>query len=62
MKARVTKPFVGAPDGALYPRPFEVSELVEGDLARVAVAEGWAEALDVELAEPVPPRRKSTTR
>ena len=40
MKARVIKAFVGAPDGALHPRQFEVSELVEGDLARVAIAEG----------------------
>ena len=62
MKARVTKPFVGAPDGALYPRPFEVSELVEGDLARVAMAEGWAEPLEVASAEQVPLRRRSAPR
>lgn len=62
MKARVVKPFVGAPDGALYPRPFEVSELVEGDLARVAITEGWAEALDGAPSEPETPRRRSTGR
>ena len=62
MKARVTKSFVGAPDGALYPRPFELSELVEGDLARVAMAEGWAEALDEAPSEPELPRRRSTGR
>lgn len=62
MKARVTKPFMGAPDGALHPRPFGVSELVEGDLARVAVTEGWAEALDAASSEPETPRRRSATR
>lgn len=62
MKARVIKAFVGAPDGALHPRPFEVSELVEGDLARVAMAEGWAEALDAAPPEPEAPRRRSAAR
>jgi hypothetical protein len=62
MKAKVIKTFVGAPDGALYPRQFEVAELVEGDLARVAVAEGWAEGLDVASTEQGSPRRRSTSR
>ena len=62
MKARVIKVFVGAPDGALHPRQFEVSELVEGDLARVAVAEEWAEALGAAPAEQEPPRRRSPSR
>lgn len=62
MKARVTKPFVGAPDGALYPRLFEVSELVEGDLARVAITERWAEAVDAAPSEPETPRRRSIAR
>ena len=62
MKARVIKVFVGAPDGALHPRQFEVSELVEGDLARVAVAEEWAEALGAAPTEQEPPRRRSPSR
>ena len=62
MKAKVIKAFVGAPDGALHPRQFDVSELVEGDLARVAVAEGWAESLDAAPTEQEPPRRRSASR
>jgi|GEM_PF-2496822 len=58
MKARVVKPFVGAPDGALHPRQFEVSEFVEGDLARVALAEGWAETLEPAPAEEREPGRR----
>jgi len=58
MKARVIKAFVGAPDGALHPRQFEVLETVEGDLARVATAEGWAEALDPAPAEEREPGRR----
>jgi hypothetical protein len=42
MKAIVDKPFDGAPDGELYPRHFESGHVVEGDLARVAVQQGWA--------------------
>jgi hypothetical protein len=63
MKARVVKAFVGAPDGAIHPRQFEVSECVEGDLARVAIAEGWAETLEAAPAqEREPPRRRSASR
>jgi hypothetical protein len=63
MKARVVKPFEGVRDGDLYPRHFEVADVVQGDLARVAIAEGWAETL-----EPLPadgsasPRRRSVSR
>ena len=42
MKARVVKPFEGARDGDLYPRRFEVADVVEGDLARVAIENKWA--------------------
>lgn len=41
--AIVTVPFVGAPDGELYGREFAVGDEVRGDLAAVAVREGWAE-------------------
>ena len=62
MRAKVVKAFVGAPDGALHPRQFEVSQLVEGDLARVAVGEGWAEPLDAAPTEQAPSRRRSANR
>ena len=63
MKAQVIKTFMGVPDGALHPRRFEPGDSVEGDLARVAMAEGWAEVAD---APPVfdrePARRRPTGR
>lgn len=42
MKATVIKEFPGAPDGAIYPKTFVPGDVVEGDLARVAVENGWA--------------------
>ena len=42
MKAIVAKGFDGAPDGEIYPRHFMPGQLVEGDLARVAIAQEWA--------------------
>lgn len=42
MKALVAKAFDGALDGELYPRHFEPGRVVEGDLARVAIEQGWA--------------------
>lgn len=42
MKARVVKLFEGVRDGELYPRRFEVADVVEGDLARVAIDNKWA--------------------
>ncbi|MEI3850048.1 MULTISPECIES: hypothetical protein [unclassified Ensifer] len=44
MLAKVKVAFPGVPDGLVHPRNFEVGDTVEGDLAAVAVAEGWAEA------------------
>lgn len=43
MKATVTKEFDGAPDGAIYPKHFVPGDVIEGDLARVAVENKWAE-------------------
>lgn len=40
--ATVTAAFCGVPDGAVYPREFAPGETVTGDLAAVAVREGWA--------------------
>lgn len=41
--AKVIKPFHGAKDGAIYPQDFNEGDIVEGDLARVALEQGWAE-------------------
>lgn len=40
--AKVTKAFPGKPDGATAVRTIEVGEEIHGDLARVAVENGWA--------------------
>lgn len=42
MKATVIEEFDGAKDGAIYPTKFKPGDVVEGDLARVAVAQKWA--------------------
>lgn len=44
MKAIVTKEFAGVKDGEIYPRTWKAGDEIEGDLARVAIAEGWAES------------------
>lgn len=41
--AIVTVPFSGVPDGEVYGRDFAVGDTVHGDLAAVAIREGWAE-------------------
>jgi hypothetical protein len=41
--ATVTVPFMGAPDGEFYGRQFAAGDQVHGELAAVAVREGWAE-------------------
>lgn len=51
MKVIVKTPFFGAVDGTVHPRRFVQGDTVEGDLARVAVQEGWAEE---EKAAPAP--------
>ncbi|MCA3255072.1 MAG: hypothetical protein INF91_05600 [Alphaproteobacteria bacterium] len=42
--AKVIKSFKGVPDGKVYPIEFAEGDTVEGELAEVAIAEGWAEA------------------
>jgi len=42
MKATVIKAFRGAKDGEHYPVEFKPGDTVEGELAKVAVAEKWA--------------------
>lgn len=52
MKAKVTKQFDGQPDNAYVPRTFAVGEEVTGDLARVAIENGWAEDAKPAPAKP----------
>jgi hypothetical protein len=40
--AKVTRAFTGVPDGQIYPVEFAVGDTVEGDLALIAIIEGWA--------------------
>lgn len=40
--ATVIQEFKGVPDGEHHVRRFRVGDEVTGDLARVAIAEGWA--------------------
>jgi len=54
VRAKVTKAFPGVKDGEIYPTQFEVGAEVVGDLARVAIAEGWASAEKVAVAPPAP--------
>lgn len=42
--AKVIKRFKGVPDGAIQPKVFEEGDQVTGQLADVAIAEGWAES------------------
>jgi hypothetical protein len=54
VEAKVTKPFKGTPDGKIYPEKFEPGDTVTGDLARVAVEEGWAKSVKGSEAAPIP--------
>lgn len=48
MKAVVVEAFPGRPDHEVMTRCINVGETITGDLARVAVREGWAEVKEVE--------------
>jgi len=52
MKAKVIKEFPGRPDHEALTRTITVGEIVEGELAAVAVREEWAveEAEDIDAA------------
>ncbi len=58
MEAKVTSPFKGVRDGEIYPVDFNVGDTVEGELAGVAVREGWAEMSGAEKPKAVPRGRK----
>lgn len=46
MRARVKTSFPGVEDGQVYPREIAVDEILTGDLAREAIAGGFAEPVD----------------
>jgi hypothetical protein len=48
MRAKVTEAFNGVPDGRIHPRQIAVGEIIDGDLAAVAVREKWADELKQE--------------
>lgn len=50
MKAKVTKPFSGRPDSEAATRTIAKDEVIEGELATVAVEQGWARAIDDRAA------------
>lgn len=50
MRAKVTTSFSGKPDEEFLARTIAVDEIIEGDLAGVAVNEGWAIDLDAPKA------------
>lgn len=54
MKAKVTKSFAGVPDGEIYPREIQKGEIVAGELAAIAVREGWAKKVEGD-EPPAPP-------
>lgn len=51
MKAKVTKPFSGAPDGQHHPKHWNVGEVVEGNLADVAIAQKWADPVKEKASD-----------
>lgn len=54
MDAIVVAEFFGVADGTVYPRTFAPGDRISGDLAELAVREGWAEEAPSELP-PDPP-------
>jgi hypothetical protein len=51
MKAKVTQTFQGVPDGQIHTREIAPGEVIEGDLAAVAVREKWAEEVVEERVD-----------
>lgn len=54
MRAKVTTRFAGVPDGQTHPRRYEPDDIVEGNLAEVAVKQEWAERLPDAPEAPTP--------
>lgn len=67
-RGKVIRVFKGVPDGASAPRTFEIGDHVVGDLARVALKEGWAEPVEPAAADqagkaaPAPKRARRKRR
>lgn len=64
MRATVIKAFQGAEDGKVHPRTFKIGDTVEGELAKVAIAEKWAttESKDAKQPEKKTETKKSETK
>lgn len=58
MEAKVTHRFYGAEDGKIYPRWFEVGEIVAGDLAHCAIEQG--DAVPAKKREAPEPEHRKT--
>jgi hypothetical protein len=54
VRAKTVTAFDGVPDGLVIPKHFNEGDEVEGDLAAVAIREGWAVSLNAP-ATPKPP-------
>jgi hypothetical protein len=52
MQVKVTTAFVGRPDAEPLPRQIAVGEIIEGELAAVALREEWGEEVVAPAAEP----------
>lgn len=48
MRAKVTTEFPGRPDREVKTRTIKVGEIIDGELAEVAVREKWAEEVQAE--------------
>lgn len=64
MKATVIKPFKGCPDGSRKPKQFVPDDRLDGDLARVAVSQGWAkpDPISDKVEQKSPPRQRKQKR
>lgn len=58
MKAKAIKAFPGVRDGQVYPAEINVGDIIDGDLAAVAIAGGLAVSADDEAA-PAPSPAKA---
>lgn len=58
LKVKVTKPFHGRQDGEASARLVAFGDVIEGDLARVALENKWAE----EVKEPSRPTPKGKAK
>jgi len=50
--AKVIVEFCGVPDGEVYLKEFALGDEVNGDLAVVAIREGWAEETETKASKP----------